>query len=63
MPGPRAADNVAMSTFENRPNSALLVVDVQNLVVDGAHRRAEVVATIASLTDRARRRASWPTAR
>lgn len=44
-----------MTTFENRPHSALLVVDVQNLVVDGAHRRTEVVATIASLVERARR--------
>lgn len=44
-----------MSTLENRPNSALLVVDVQNLVVDGAYRRDEVVANIAALADRARR--------
>jgi nicotinamidase-related amidase len=28
-----------VSTLENRPNSALLVVDVQNGVVDGAHER------------------------
>ena len=33
-----------MTTLENRPNAALLVIDVQNGVVDGAHRRDEVVA-------------------
>ncbi|MDG4665758.1 isochorismatase family protein [Mycobacterium sp. 236(2023)] len=43
-----------MTTLENRPNSALLVVDVQNLVVEGAYRRDEVVANIAALVDRAR---------
>lgn len=44
-----------MTTLENRPNTALLVVDVQNGVVAGAHRRDAVVANIASLVDRARR--------
>ncbi|MFG3283671.1 isochorismatase family protein [Streptomyces sp. NPDC048111] len=44
-----------MTTLENRPNTALLVVDVQNGVVDGAHRRDAVVATIAGLVERARR--------
>lgn len=34
--------------------SALLVIDVQRDVVSNAHRRDEVVATIASLVDRAR---------
>lgn len=34
--------------------SALLVIDVQNDVVVNAHRRDEVVATIATLVDRAR---------
>jgi len=43
-----------MTTLENRPNSALLVVDVQNLVINGALRRDEVVANIAALVDRAR---------
>jgi nicotinamidase-related amidase len=43
-----------MTTFENRPNTALLVVDVQNGVVEGAHERDAVVANIASLVDRAR---------
>src|SRR3954454_9483475 len=44
-----------MSTFENRPNSALLVVDVQNGVVAGAHERDAVVANVGSLVEQARR--------
>ncbi|MBL6275392.1 cysteine hydrolase [Micromonospora fiedleri] len=44
-----------MSTLENRPHTALLVIDVQNGVVAGATRRDEVVANIAVLVDRARR--------
>jgi len=43
-----------MSTLENRRNTALLVTDVQNGVVDGAHRRDAVVANISSLVERAR---------
>jgi nicotinamidase-related amidase len=43
-----------MTTLENRPNTALLVVDVQNGVVAGAHERDAVVANIGSLVDRAR---------
>ncbi|MFZ0180096.1 MAG: isochorismatase family protein [Candidatus Dormiibacterota bacterium] len=43
-----------MTTLENRPNTALLVVDVQNGVVDGAHQRDAVVANVASLVDKAR---------
>ncbi|HEX9064102.1 MAG TPA: isochorismatase family protein [Streptosporangiaceae bacterium] len=43
-----------MSTLANRPNTALLVIDVQNGVVAGSHARDEVVATIVSLVDRAR---------
>lgn len=43
-----------MSTVPDSPATALLVVDVQQGVVDGAHRRDEVVAAIASLVDRAR---------
>ena len=31
-----------MTTLENRPNTALLVVDVQNGVVEGAHQRDAV---------------------
>jgi nicotinamidase-related amidase len=43
-----------MTTFENRPNTALIVIDVQNGVVEGAHERDAVVANIAGLVDRAR---------
>lgn len=43
-----------MSTFEDRTGTALLVIDVQQGVVDGAHRRDEVVAAIAALVGRAR---------
>ena len=44
-----------MTTLENRPNTALLVIDVQNGVVEGAHERDAVVANIGSLVDKARR--------
>jgi nicotinamidase-related amidase len=43
-----------MTTIANRPNTALLVIDVQNGVVEGAHERDAVVANIAALVDRAR---------
>jgi nicotinamidase-related amidase len=44
-----------MSMLENRPNTALLVVDFQNGVVKNAHGRDAVVANIRSLVDKARR--------
>jgi nicotinamidase-related amidase len=44
-----------VTTLENRPNTALLVVDVQNGVVQTAHERDAVVANVASLVDKARR--------
>jgi nicotinamidase-related amidase len=44
-----------MTTLRNRPNTALLVVDVQNGVVGGAHERDAVVANIDTLVDKARR--------
>jgi nicotinamidase-related amidase len=44
-----------VTTLAGRPNTALLVVDVQKGVVVSAHRRDEVVATIAGLVERARR--------
>src|SRR3989442_4933406 len=44
-----------VSTLETRPNTALLVIDVQNGVVDGAHQRDMVVANVASLVEKARR--------
>src|SRR2546430_9918195 len=43
-----------MTTLENRPNTALLVVDVQNGVVGGAHQRDAVVANVGSLVEKAR---------
>ncbi len=44
-----------MTTLANRPNTALLVIDVQVGVVEGAHQRDTVVANIDSLVQRARR--------
>jgi nicotinamidase-related amidase len=44
-----------MTTLENRPSTALLVVDVQNSVVEAAHERDAVVANVGSLVERARR--------
>lgn len=43
-----------MTTLENRPNQALVVIDVQNDVVAGAYQRDEVIANISSLVERAR---------
>src|SRR5215207_6526261 len=43
-----------MTTLENRPNTALVVIDVQQGVVEGAHERNAVVANIASLVNKAR---------
>ncbi len=43
-----------MTTLDNRPNTALLVVDVQNGVVAGAHARDAVVSNVGSLVDKAR---------
>ena len=44
-----------MTTLDDRPGTALLVVDVQNGVVADAVRRDAVVAAIAGLVARARR--------
>ncbi|MDG4824592.1 isochorismatase family protein [Asanoa sp. WMMD1127] len=43
-----------MTTLTNRPQTALLVVDVQNGVVAQAHERDAVVANIGALVDKAR---------
>ncbi|MGZ4414328.1 MAG: isochorismatase family protein, partial [Gaiellaceae bacterium] len=43
-----------MTTLENRPNTALLVVDVQNGVVEGAPDRDSVVANVGNLVEKAR---------
>jgi nicotinamidase-related amidase len=44
-----------MTTLANRPHTALVVIDVQNGVVAGAHERDTVVANVGSLVERARR--------
>jgi nicotinamidase-related amidase len=43
-----------VTTLTERPKTALLVIDVQNDVVAGAHNRDTVIANIASLVDKAR---------
>jgi nicotinamidase-related amidase len=43
-----------MSTIDNRPNSALLVIDVQNGVVGGAYERDAVVENVGTLVEKAR---------
>jgi nicotinamidase-related amidase len=44
-----------MTTLQDRPNTALLVVDVQNGVLEGAHERDAVVANVGNLVEKARR--------
>ncbi|MFI1363273.1 cysteine hydrolase family protein [Streptomyces griseochromogenes] len=43
-----------MTTLPDRPNSALLIIDVQNAVVAGSHKRDDVVANINTLVAKAR---------
>ncbi|MDQ1753079.1 MAG: hypothetical protein QOE71_4135 [Pseudonocardiales bacterium] len=43
-----------MTTLIERPNTALLVIDVQNDVMAGVHNRDGVIANIAFLVDKAR---------
>jgi nicotinamidase-related amidase len=43
-----------MTTLSDRTNTALVVIDVQNGVVSGAHARDQVVGNISKLVDRAR---------
>lgn len=43
-----------MTSLPHRPHTAVIVVDVQNGVVEGAHRRDEVIANINDLVERAR---------
>lgn len=45
-----------MTSPKDRHKTALLVIDLQNGVVDGAFRRAEVVANVSGLLDLARER-------
>jgi len=44
-----------MTTLENRPNTALIVIDVQKGVVAGNHERDAVVANVGNLVEKARR--------
>ena len=44
-----------MTTLANRPNAALLIVDMQSGVIHGAHERDAVVANVGRLIDQARR--------
>ena len=43
-----------MTNLSNRPNTALLVIDVQKGVVANAHQRDEVIGNISTLVDKAR---------
>lgn len=43
-----------MTTLTDRPNTALLIIDVQNRVMAGTHDRDAVIANIAALVDKAR---------
>ena len=46
--------SLAMTTLSGRPNTALLVTDVQNGVMAGVHNRAGVIANIVALVAKAR---------
>ena len=52
---PVRVEGKTTTTLKNRPNIALLVVDLQNGVVGGAHQRDAVVANVGSLVEKARR--------
>jgi isochorismate hydrolase len=54
MESPALSKGETMTTLENRPYTALLVVDVQQGVVDGNHQRDTVVANVGSLVEKAR---------
>ena len=43
-----------MTTLPDRPKTALLVIDVQNGVMEGAHERDTVIANINTLVEKAR---------
>jgi nicotinamidase-related amidase len=43
-----------MTSLDNRPNAALMVIDVQNGVVAGGHGRDGVIGNINALVDKAR---------
>jgi isochorismate hydrolase len=44
-----------MTTLENRPHTALLIIDVQNGVVATAHERDQIVANMRGVLEQARR--------
>ena len=44
-----------MTTLSDRPNTALVVIDLQTGVVENAYRRDEVLGTVNLLVERARR--------
>jgi nicotinamidase-related amidase len=50
----RPTEEIAMTTLSDRPNTALMVIDVQVGVVADAHERDAVVANISALVDKAR---------
>jgi len=50
-----AEEGETMTTLENRPNTALLVIDVQIGNLEAAHERHAVVANISDLVEQARR--------
>src|SRR5437763_1685888 len=43
-----------MTTLENRPNTALVVIDMQNGIVGGAYERDSVVANVGAVVEKAR---------
>ncbi len=43
-----------MTTLPNRPNTAVIVVDVQNKVMANSHDRAAVIANIGAVVEKAR---------
>jgi len=51
---PQREEGEIVTTLQNRPHTALLVVDVQNGVVGGAYERDAVVANVGDLVERAR---------
>jgi nicotinamidase-related amidase len=44
-----------MTTLHNRPNTALLVIDMQSVVLEKAQERDAVVANVCNLVEKARR--------
>jgi nicotinamidase-related amidase len=50
----RSEEEIVVTTLSDRPNTALMVIDVQNGAVTGTHQRDAVVANIGTLVDKAR---------